>query len=239
MTQKKGFIQSMKISIHQPQYLPWLGYFDKMDRSDVFVLLDDVQYKKNEWQNRNKIRNAESWQWLTVPVKYSFGQLLNEIKVDNAKDWRSSHMKSLELNYSRAPFYREHSAFFQEAFSREWDFLADININLINYLKEALGIKARIVISSELKVSSTATRRLVDICKLLGGDTYLSGAGGSDYLEEKMFGDSGIKLEFQEYKHPVYEQVRGPFEPFMSTVDLLFLKGPESLGIMRSGRVGC
>jgi hypothetical protein len=228
----------MRISIHQPQYLPWLGYFDKMDRSDVFVLLDDVQYKKNEWQNRNKIRNAESWQWLTVPVKYNFGQALKDVRADNARPWRSNHLKSLELNYSRAPFFGDHADFFKEAYSREWEFLADINIYLINYLKEALGIKARIVVSSELKVSSTSTRRLIDICKMLGGDTYLSGAGGSDYLEEKQFGENGIKLEFQEYKHPVYEQVHGAFEPFMSIVDLVFSKGPESLGIIRSGRVG-
>lgn len=228
----------MRIAIHQPQYLPWLGYFDKMDRADVFVMLDDVQYKKNEWQNRNKIRNAQSWQWLTVPVKYNFGQLLSEVRIDNAGDWRSNHMKSLELNYSRAPFFGDHAGFFREAYSREWEFLADINIYLINYVKEALGIKSRLVVSSGLKVSSSATRRLIDICKLLGGDTYISGAGGSDYLEEKLFADNGIKLEFQEYKHPVYDQVYEPFEPFMSIVDLLFSKGPEGLGVIQSGRVG-
>ncbi|MGB2630330.1 MAG: WbqC family protein, partial [Candidatus Omnitrophota bacterium] len=88
----------MKVAIHQPQYLPWLGFFDKMDRADVFVLLDDVQYKKNEWQNRNKIRNVEGWQWLTVPVLHEFGQKISEVKIDNEKNWKDKHLKSLELN---------------------------------------------------------------------------------------------------------------------------------------------
>jgi hypothetical protein len=184
----------------------------------------------------NKIRNAESWQWLTVPVKYDFGQLLSEVGVDNTKDWRSNHLKSLELNYSRAPFFREYFRFFSDIYGREWDLLAGINIYLINYLKDALGIKARIVTSSELKAGSSATQRLVDICRLLGGDVYLSGAGGAEYLDEKLFAENGIKLEYQVYKHPVYRQVHEGFVPNMSVVDLMFSHGPESLAIIRKGR---
>lgn len=227
----------MRIAIHQPQYLPWLGYFDKMDRADVFVLLDDVQYKKNEWQNRNKIRNAESWQWLTVPVLYDFGQPLNEVKIDNKTDWRTKHLKSIELNYSRAPYFKDYFAFFEDIYRREWDLLADVSAEIITRLKERLGIKARLVKSSELGIKSSATNRLVDICRKLDADVYLSGAGGSEYLDEALFAAAGIKLEYQTYKHPVYKQVFDGFEPNMAVIDLMFMEGAKSLETIREGRI--
>ncbi len=226
----------MRIAIHQPQYLPWLGYFDKMDQADVFVLLDDVQYKKNEWQNRNKIRNAESWQWLTVPVVYDFGQLLSEVKIDNKNDWRMKHLKSIELNYSRAPYLKDYFGFFESLYRKEWGLLADINTEIITYLKERLGIKTRLVKSAELGIKSSATNRLVDICRELDADVYLSGAGGAEYLDESLFAASGIKLEYQTYKHPVYKQVFDGFEPNMAVIDLMFMEGARSMEIIREGR---
>ncbi len=226
----------MKVAIHQPQYLPWLGYFDKMDRADVFVLLDDVQYKKNEWQNRNKIRNAEGWQWLTVPVLYEFGQLLKDVRIDGRQPWRNKHLKGLELNYSRAPYFKEYLPFFSDTFNREWEFLADVNIHFIRYLKETLGIGAELIRSSSLGVGTGKTERLVDICEKLKADTYVSGAGGDDYLDKERFRKSGIALEFQAYSHPGYSQIFNGFYPHMSVVDLLFCCGGKSLDIIREGR---
>ena len=226
----------MRIAIHQPQYLPWLGYFDKMDRADVFVLLDDVQYKKNEWQNRNKIRNAESWQWLTVPVVYDFGRLLSEVKIDNKTGWRTKHLKSIEMNYSRAPYFKGYSGFFEELYGKEWSLLADLNSEMILYLKERLGIKTRLIKSSELGIKSSATNRLVDICGKLNADVYLSGAGGAEYLDEALFAAAGIKLEYQSYEHPVYKQAFDGFEPNMAVIDLMFMEGDKSLKIIRGGR---
>ncbi|MBD3427000.1 MAG: hypothetical protein GF409_07230 [Candidatus Omnitrophica bacterium] len=226
----------MIVAIHQPQYLPWLGYFDKMDQSDVFVLLDDVQYKKNEWQNRNKIRNADTWQWLTVPVLYQFGQPINQVEIDNTTNWSDKHIKSIEINYSKAPHFEEHAAFFEETFKREWPLLEQINSHFIQYLKRALGIKARIVKSSTMDLETSGTQRLVDICSRLDADVYLSGAGGRDYLEEDLFSGSGIELKFQSYRHPEYEQVYEGFEPYMSVIDLLFTSGSKSIDIIREGR---
>ncbi|MGB2961856.1 MAG: WbqC family protein [Candidatus Omnitrophota bacterium] len=226
----------MKVAIHQPQYLPWLGFFDKMDRADVFVLLDDVQYKKNEWQNRNKIRNVEGWQWLTVPVLHEFGQKISEVKIDNEKNWKDKHLKSLELNYSRAPYFEKHFSFFRESFSREWGSLADLNVHFIRFLKNTLGIKTEILVSSALGIKSEKTERLVEICMFLKADTYLSGAGGTDYLDEGRFYQSGIELEFQGYFHPEYKQVFEGFYPYMSVVDLLFNHGDNSLNIIKEGR---
>ncbi|MBD3379955.1 MAG: hypothetical protein GF408_05775 [Candidatus Omnitrophica bacterium] len=226
----------MKIAIHQPQYMPWLGYFDKMDRADVFVVLDDVQFKKNEWQNRNRIRTADSWQWMTVPVIHHFGQTISSAAIDNHSNWKKKHLKALESNYARACFYDEHMPFFREIYSREWTSLCELNCCIIDRIKALVGITADTLRSSSMEITGSSTRRLADICLALEADTYISGAGGRDYLDLSLFEEAGIKVEFQEYRHPVYEQVFEGFFPYMSAVDLLFCKGPESLEIIRSGR---
>ncbi|NQT32156.1 MAG: WbqC family protein [Candidatus Omnitrophica bacterium] len=207
-----------------------------MDQVDVFVLLDDVQYKKNEWQNRNKIRNAESWQWITVPVIYEFGQLIKDIKIDNHGSWRSKHLKSIELNYSHAPFLEEHLPCFKETLSKEWELLADINIEFIHRIKEALGISTELCVSSSMNIQTASTERLVDICKGLKADTYLAGAGGAEYMDVDLFKKNGIGLEFQNYTHPKYPQAYKGFQPNMAVIDLLFCRGKESLDIIREGR---
>jgi hypothetical protein len=226
----------MKVAIHQPQYLPWLGYFDKMDQSDVFVLLDDVQYKKNEWQNRNKIRNSEGWQWITVPVLYDFGQEIREVKIDTGSNWQEKHIKSIELNYSKAPHFDEYFKFFEDSLEKEWLSLSDLNTHFIEFFKKSLGIKAELVRSSDLDIKTSSTERLVDICKLLKAEVYLSGAGGEEYLDVAMFKQGGIGLEFQAYEHPRYEQVYEGFEPYMSVADILFCQGSKSIEIIREGR---
>ena len=226
----------MKVAIHQPQYLPWLGYFDKMDQSDVFVLLDDVQYKKNEWQNRNKIRNAEAWQWLTVPVLHEFGQRIYEIKIDNKRDWRDKHLKSIEQNYSQAPHFNKNFSFCKEVLGRKWEYLVELNIDFTQQLKQILGINTDIVRSSTLGIKTDKTERLVDICKHLQADIYLSGPGGKDYLDVEKFKENGIKLEFQDYTHPEYKQAYEGFHSNMSVIDLLFCCGEKSLDIIKEGR---
>ena len=228
----------MKVAIHQPQYLPWLGYFDKMDQVDLFVLLDNVQYKKNEWQNRNRIRNAESWQWITVPVLYEFGQKIMDVRINNRPDWRDKHVKSIETNYRRTDYFEKHFFFFRDVFNQVWESLAEINVCLIRYLKGALGIKTELVRSSQLGIKKSKTEGLVEICKFLKADTYLSGAGGADYLEESQFSKSGIKLEYHNFSHPEYRQAYKGFYPYMSVVDLLFCHGEKSLDIIKEGRKG-
>ncbi len=228
----------MKIAIHQPQYLPWLGYFDKMDQADIFVLLDDVQYKKNEWQNRNKLRNSRSWQWITVPVLYEFGERIMDVKINNRFDWCGKHAKSLEHNYSRTEHFERYFPFFRAAFKQKWELLAEINICFIRFLKDALGIKTELVRSSSLGVKDTKTERLVEICRALKADTYISGSGGSEYLDEERFSASGISLEYHDYVHPEYRQAYKGFYPEMSVVDLLFCHGGKSLSIIKEGRRG-
>jgi len=224
------------ISIHQPQYLPWLGYFDKIDRSDTFVFLDNVQFKKNEWQNRNKIKTAEDWQWLTVPVLHNFGQMIHEVKINNTVQWKRKHLGALLTNYSKAPFLSDYIDFFKSTFGEEWESLADFNIHLIMFITEALGLSGKqFVKASEFELREGNTNRLIDICKKMKSDVYLSGKDGANYLDLTKFEEEKIDVIFQEYKHPIYSQLYGEFEPFLSVLDLLFNCGPESLSILRGG----
>ncbi|MFQ3675105.1 MAG: WbqC family protein [Endomicrobiia bacterium] len=217
----------MKISIHQPQYLPWAGYFNKILNSDIFVILDDVQYKKNEWQNRNRIKSSSGELWLTVPVHYTFGQKINEIKIDNKIFWSKKHLKSIELNYKRAPFFNEIFPLVEKVLSKEYIYLVDINVELIKIILNYLEINKKIVKSSEYKIVGEKTLRLINICKTFGADIYLSGQGGKDYLVEEEFKKNGIKLEFQEYKVKEYPQLFNGFIPNLSILDILFNCGKE------------
>ncbi len=226
----------MTVAIHQPQYLPWLGYFDKMDRADVFVLLDNVQYKKNEFINRNRIKSAAGWQWLTVPVRFHFPERIDQVAIHAGVNWRHQHAQALLTNYGRAPYFTSYRPFFDDLLSRPWERLCDLNAHAVRGLAELLGIRREMPLASAWALGEDPTGRLVDICRRVGADTYLSGAGGQDYLDLSQFEAAGIRVEFQAFEHPAYPQRFGPFEPFMSVVDLLFNCGEESLEVIRRGR---
>ena len=226
-------MQLVICAIHQPQYLPWLGYFDKIAASDVFVFLNDTQFKKNEWQNRNKIKTATGWQWLTVPVVHEFGQEIRHTKIDNRAPWRRKHLQALVSNYSKSPYFKEHRTSLESLYGEEWESLADVNIGLVEFFMAQLGITAKTVLSTELGVEGKATEALIQICKRVGADTYLSGAGGKDYLEEERFEQEGITLVYQDYRHPTYPQLYGEFVSHLSIVDLIFNCGPQSLEVLR------
>jgi hypothetical protein len=217
-------------AIHQPQYLPWLGYFDKIRRADVFCYLDDVQYKKNDWQNRNRIKSAQGWQWLTVPVRYRFPQKLNEVAVNNAVNWKNKHFQTLISNYNRTPFFKAYAALFEQIYSQDWEFLSELNIALIEGLKAVFGLgRTETVKSSDFSLRQDPTERLIDICRELKADTYLSGPDGVKYMDLERFKQSGILVVIQEFAHPVYPQLFSGFQSHMSVVDLLFNCGPEGI----------
>lgn len=205
-----------------------------MMNCDVFVLLDDVQFKKNEWQNRNRIKTATGWQWITVPVIHNFGQKIIDVKINNRVNWRRKHMNALIANYSKAPYFKKYRDFFEETYQKEWEYLCDINIHFILFIAKELEIEVPIIRSSTLGVTSTRTQRLIDICKKVGADTYLSGIGGYYYLDFSLFEEEGIKLIFQNFKHPVYPQLYGEFIPNLSVVDALFNCGKDLRKIMKT-----
>jgi len=220
----------MIVAIHQPQYLPWLGYFNKIYRADIFCYLDNVQYKKNEWQNRNRIKTAQGWQWITVPVKYRFPQLINDVAINNAVNWRKKHLQAIKTNYGKTPYYQQYISLFEDIYSKDWAYISELNIYLVEKLRKIIGIdRITKAISSEMKLSDDPSDRLIDICKFVGADTYLSGQDGGKYMNLERFGERGIKVVVQNFKHPEYPQRFGEFASHMSIIDLLFNCGPESL----------
>jgi hypothetical protein len=224
----------MIVSVHQPQYLPWLGYFDKIDRADVFVLLDNVQFKKNEWQNRNKIKTAHGWQWLTVPVMYKFPQLINEVGVNKKDKWQHRQRQAILSNYKKAPFWPLLEGFFEEIFSSDWQYISQLNIHVVKKLAKLLGITTPLYVASELgDFSQDPDERLIELTKHFDADVYLAGSGGKGYMDPVKYARDKVEVVFQEYEHPVYKQLFGDFEPFMSVVDLLYNHGEKSLEILR------
>jgi len=224
----------MIVSVHQPQYLPWLGYFDKIDKADVFVLLDNVQFKKNEVQNRNKIKTAAGGQWLTVPVMYHFPQLINEVEINNRERWQNKQQQALISNYKKAPHWNALEPFFTDLFQSQWQTISQLNIYVVKKLVEILGIKTPLHIASEIgKFPEDPDERLIAITKYFGTDTYLAGSGGRNYMDMDRYDRNSIKVLFQDYRHPVYEQLFGDFLPYMSVIDLIFNHGDESLRILR------
>ena len=222
------------VAIHQPQFLPWLGYFDKVDGSDVFCLLDTVQYKKNEFQNRNRIKTADGWQWLTVPVTYRFPQRIYEVGVNQTVDWQRKHLRSLKTNYRKAPFFDTYIARFEKFYQQSYEMLVDVNVACVRFLMDLLGLERKVILASSLQVKTDdPTLRLVEICQALGGVAYLSGKDGAKYMDLDTFHSHQLEIVFQDFNHPEYPQCYGPFEPNLSVVDLLFNCGPDSLEIIR------
>jgi hypothetical protein len=224
----------MILAVHQPQYLPWLGYFDKIKQCDCFVFLDEVQYKEREFQNRNKIRTKNGWMWLTVPVlknEVAYPDI-DKVYIDNHQDWAARHWKAIRTNYARAPYFKRYCSFFEELYKKEWQRLIDLNIYIIHHFNKLLGLDRPIHLESELGIKTTRTQRIIDICRVLKADTYLSGIGGKAYLEEGVFNENNIKLLYQEFQHPQYRQCYEPFIPLMSVIDLLFNHGEDSAKIL-------
>ena len=229
----------MICAVHQPQYLPWPGYFSKLDAADVFVIYDDTQYKHGEWQNRNRIKSPnteDGWQWLTVPVHHSEGELIREIRIDNRHDWPRKHLNAMAASYSRAPYYKDLADDVESLLSRPWERLADLNVATVRLLGSWLGVEKEMAFSSELDYEGRATDALVSMCRCLDADTYLSGSGGRDYLEPEKFEEAGVRLILHEYVPPEYPQPFGAFVPGLSAADLVFNCGPASLTTLRSGR---
>ena len=239
MTQADG---GMILAAHQLHYLPWLRYFHKIASADTFVILDNIQFNKSGWQNRNKIKTQSGASILTVPVFHKFQQALSEVQIDSNPLWKRKHWRALKSNYQRSPYFKDHEAFFRRVYECSWERLNDLNYEILLYLLKALGIKTRVVRSSELLLKGEATERLVGICKELGATTYLTGGYAVQvYLDPSLFEQAGIKLLFQEFECPHYPQLYpdAGFVPELSMVDLLFNCGPQSREILMGRGAPC
>lgn len=230
----------MIVSIMQPAYLPWLGYFDRIAKSDLHIVLDDVNLdanSKTKFANRNKVRTPAEWSWVTVPLqsKGKHGELfLNEVEISADAGWRQKHLGALQSNYARARHFSAHRAFFEEVYGRDWKRLIDLTTVTTDYLRAAFELNCPIKHSSEMDVEGEKDALILNLCRAVGATTYISGPFGRDYLDAAAFAAAGIELVFHDYPHPTYAQAFAGFQPFMSAVDLLFNHGPASRDLLRS-----
>tara|TARA_B100000678_G_C18200945_1_gene499423 strand:- start:323 stop:1027 length:705 start_codon:yes stop_codon:yes gene_type:complete len=216
----------MIVAIHQPEYLPWLGFFKKMMNVELFVFLDDVQFRKKGWQNRNRIRINDGTTMLSIPVHTHSYPKINEVTIDNEKNWSIRHKKSILYNYARAPYFDEIKDFIESIFEKKFQYLVDLNTEIIKFIMNELEIKSKIVFSSELEISKKGSDRVLDICKAVGADHYITGTFWAESnLRVEEFKKSNIDVEFQKFQHPIYKQIHGEFIPEMSIIDLLFNEG--------------
>jgi hypothetical protein len=222
----------MKLVVLQPGYLPWLGFFDQMHWADTFVIYDDVQYTKNDWRNRNRIKGTNGPQWLTVPVSFHIGNLIKDVALPVDKRWVKSHVKSLQFAYAKARYFDDYFPRIKELIEAPHERLIDLDMALIMYLKSTLGIDTQILYSSRMDAEDSKSQRLINICRECAATQYLTGDAARDYLDVKLFEDNGIEVKYHHYKHPEYPQLFGDFVPYLSVVDILFNCGPESMGYL-------
>ena len=219
----------MKVAIHQVNYLPWLGFFNKLKQVDKFVMYDIAKYIKNDIHNRSKIRTKEGWIYLTVPIeKKGHTKPLYQVLISNKNDWRTKHWKSLVLNYSKADYFDSYKYFFEKLYKTKFDNLYKLNKEIVIYLLKEFGISVELIETTNLSLNMElkSTDMLLEILKQVGATTYVSGVGSKSYLEENKFKD--IKLIYHNFKHPIYKQSYLGFEPYMAAIDLLFNKGEKA-----------
>lgn len=221
----------------QPGYLPWLGFFDQMRRSDVFVYYDDVQFDKHGWRNRNRIKTPDGPLWLTVPVLHSGRDRprILDVLIDPTQNWARKHVRSLRQYYARAPFLGRYLPELEELLERKWTHLVDLDIAVVDLVARWIGLEPVVHRASALGVAGERSERLVRLCRHFGATRYLSGNAAQDYLDVAAFEAQGVAVEWQNYQHPVYPQQHGAFVPYLSVIDLLLNCGDLSASILEHG----
>ncbi|TLU81981.1 MAG: WbqC family protein [Chlorobium sp.] len=229
----------MILTAHQPVYLPWLGLFHKIALADCFCVFDIAQYQTKDFNNRNKIKTNTGPIWLSVPVESNnhYEKKLSDIKIVN-NGWNRKHFKSIDLAYRKAPYYTHYIGELENILAiKKYTYLADLNFATLEFGLKSLGINVPIVTASKYDFKGAKSDLVLDMCKTLNANDYIFGAQGINYADISSFHRSGIAPHFQDYKHPVYPQLHGEFEPYMSIIDLLFNVGPESLNEVMSGNI--
>ena len=222
----------MIVGIHQPNYLPYLGFFDKMARSDVFIIYDDAQFNKRDFQHRNRIRINDGWKWLTVPVEkeeipIKKIKILNEPQ-KNKPPWSKIHFREIHANYAKTEYFGMYEEEIRTIYEKNYEKLVDLNMELIKFLMRAFDIDVKIVYASKFEFKTKSSQKNLDLVKAVGGDVYLSGPMGCEYIDVPLFEKEGISVEFQDFKHPVYKQRYEGFVQNMAAIDVLFSVGNKA-----------
>lgn len=219
-----GLENTMNVGIHQPQYLPWLPYFLKIEQSDVFIILDTVSFQKNGLQNRNQVMTINGAHWLTVPVRQKLGCKIFDIGIDNSSDWRRKHWQTIQHNYGKSEAFKYYQKDLESIYTRDWHRLCELNIEILKMMMQWMNIKTPILRSSQMNATGVASDLVLNLCLEVGAKTYLSGAGGENYLKPEAFQNAGVKLVYQPSSLPsVYPQYssKDGFINCLSALDIL------------------
>lgn len=217
-----------KVAILQSNYIPWRGYFDLIHDVDLFVFYDDVQYTHSDWRNRNKLLTKDGPRWLSIPAGHDFSRLICEVEIPDQR-WKKQHRDIIAQNYRKAPFFKESQPLLDFLYENDITNLSDYNQRAIRHICELLGIHTRFTDSRLLSVGGGKTERLIGILEKVGATTYISGPSARDYIDESLFNEAGIKLEYKEYPaYPAYLQCYSPFSPFVTILDLILNVGSDS-----------
>ncbi len=216
----------MIITIHQPDFAPWLGFFDRWQQSDLYIVLDDVQFLRRGWHHRDRIKTANGPSWLTVPVKKKgrFEQRINETEIDNSTDWRSRHLENIATSYGKTQNFHALFPLLEEVYGRGNNLLAEFNMELLFLVKKLLNITTPTAMASKHPSARRSSERLAELTEIHNGDIYLTGTGSRNYLEKESFIKRGISVLWQEFDHPRYPQPHGDFTAGMSVIDYLMNK---------------
>lgn len=227
------------VAISQSNYIPWKGYFDLIGLVDEFIIYDEVQYTKNDWRNRNRIKTPTGVQWITIPVfQKSLKQKISETKVTSHK-WALKNWQTIRGNYGRAAFFKLLSPQLEEFYcTTQLSLLSEINTFLLKNICEMIGIHTKITNSSQYVLEGDRIEKLISLCKQTGADSYLSGPAAKEYLCEDLFLQEGITVKWMDYGgYPEYPQLYPPFTHHVSIIDLLFNTGRDCLQYMKSGKI--
>lgn len=227
-----------KIAILQSNYIPWKGYFDLINMVDEFVFYDEVQYTKNDWRNRNKIKTSQGIQWLTIPVRQeTLEQKIKDTKISDKK-WNVKHWRTLSQNYSKSKCFKDYKDIFEELYlNSDEEYLSQINYKFITTINEILGIKTKLRYSSEFELIDGQTEKLLNICNQCEANSYLSGPAAKDYFDEELAKKENIEVEWMNYSgYQGYNQLFPPFEHGVSIIDLIFNEGSNATKFMKSFR---
>ena len=215
----------MVVTIHQPDFLPWLGFFKRWKQSDIYIVLDDVQFIRRGWHHRDKIKTVHGAEWLTVPVKKRsrYHQKISEVEIDYHENWQQSHFGIVKAAYSKAKNFNLVFDVLTNIYSKNHRFLIDLNMDFLKFCAAQLGIDTPVLKASTYSTKETKSRKLLELVNAVGGSVYLTGIGSMDYLDEKIFSEAGVEVKWQEYEHPIYPQLHGKFEKTLSVLDYLMV----------------
>lgn len=219
----------MIVAIHQPNYLPWLGFFDKIKKSDCFIFMDNVQYPRRSWMNRVKIKTKGGEKLLTVPlqVRGNYHEIIKNMRIFDEEPWRKKHLLTIEHNYSKAKYYTKFFPEIEKIITGKQERICELNISLTKLVCEIIKLKPSFILGSALNAEGSGTDLLINMVKAVGGDTYLCGGGASGYQDDEKFSSAGIKLIYQDFKHPEYPQLYGEFIAGLSCIDWIFNTGAK------------